>query len=1809
MAIESFEKMTRSTASGPLPSGVPSFADLEREAAAEVQAGARDPVLGTYLPYRIEGRRPLLRGFLLDERDRAVFGDVVNPPLQGKVVGSGVRMGPEQKLEGYYQLQMDLSAEQAVGQRDWITESLAGMKVPPEKALEVFREAYRNGQINVQLADLGLAILKNQDTPATWAQIARLKKEVKGPYSPELLRWWEKMGTAAADQVPLMAETLKAAPAGAALGGAAGALAGATVSLSPTIGEEAVIPALTFGGMKLGAGLAGAYRIGQIEAGSAVLDLLDAGVDPAIAKAAAWGVGAVNGALEMTEMGLLLKTLPGGRMLGHKALSAAVNKLVKQGTLRNLAAQHAVRFGTYLSAETAQEIAQESVSITAEEFSKALTEQLSGFEGHYATVAEIKKRLAEIGVKSLQGFTVLGIPGSALSAGVDVVQQVRRPADLLLPDLRTTEIPARAEEIPTVGAENPKLATVPAAEEIGSGPSTSQAGGAASAGIAGPARPDLTAPQTDYLRKLLHGWYLQPDVLTVGELIDQERAAGELPGPILDRLAFWLEGVRTVEDSYTIAGMQSAVPELALEYERQVASVVERGIEAIAGQANQRLLPASPADLSGDLTPPAAEEKSTIRNPKSAMAGRPAPEVLDAALAGLSLESLKQKAKEIGIRVKGKKAQLAALISDAIKAKAGVAKKTRGERDELRATEQAIKDHPLYQEMERSGGYQEAPLEMGYEGRTRTGLVDPGRTYYVEEKYRGDVEGYTGQPMTKGYDKALADRITYDREKGQAWDQALQEQALEGGFDEFMRGLKAAVAAQRVGPGGINESVLAEANKSNDPFLRMLAEKRRLLRARHSAYDINAALDKIAAEYEGMTRADYADLLIAGGEIIDPADPHPGSMKFKDFLDRLGQELGKPEGDSAWLRQYTTGVAETPRLMHERLKAEWQAVKTQEIAAELNLGQILKPEKKLTAQQEAEIEAVDAEKVAQQILEREKQTIFGQLIRGVFDEAAELGRLRQALHQAYRAGAAEGIAKAKAAYAAQEAKVKARKELRERVAKMLRIIHRPVGRSVALAQRLAIQEIQATVDPQFRAARTIAERQAAREYFAQHPEEAPPARIMKIIGQKAYGELSVAEIEETARAIVALRRAGKAAQTAKVEARAAQQEVDIEAVVDALTGGQPLPADFTRPSLHEKQRGTGEAVRNLWLHTLTPERLFDWLDRQKNYLGDMFRIFWTQVADAEAVKQKWILARRKAAQQILKDLNLTVDDLTADALEINGQTASVQDVLGIYNHCLNLEAKMAIQFGNEIGPADQGRVADYVENQRPVLKQLSDWILEHGYDEHFNRLYEASAQAEDRSVQRVNNYSPMRRMEVDFTPHEESLRLEKMQRAYFKKGYAEKGFTISRAEIPPEYQKPIRVDSWTLLLEQIEREEHYIAFADLVRRLQRMLKEDRVRSALRSRGGRDVEDLVQHYVDAVGNPNIYRTYGLVGWFLRRMRQHTAIAYLGVKLSTTLKQPVSLARYLPYAGLNLAKAGLEYVANPAAIRQFVVERDPLIEAPALERELEELKQADRAGYEKIQSAVGRVGFKPIEWTDGVGRTIGWYGVYLQEMQEHGDEAKAIQQARLATSLSQAGARSFQLPELYRTNDYVNAVLQFTNELNKLWNIESYDLPMLLKNGHYEQAFKMFVGIGIEASVMWMLANRSVPDEPKDWLNLFATEFESSIPVLGPVLVAAQKGFGGGDLPIVEAPARAYAALKKLGAKAVTGDADEKMALQAAGKLYEAVAVGAGLPYTGPRDVVRTVATGELSHLLGAPMTKKSTTKAGMRAAAARHKGEK
>lgn len=194
--------------------------------------------------------------------------------------------------------------------------------------------------------------------------------------------WWNihkpiaGLGSFLANQVPIAEWALKGATYGAAVGLGAGLAAGPA---APIVGGVTATGAAAAGGA-MGA-LYGVLRSTfEQEAAGAYQEFQDFRdergnpLDPRVIKAAALVVGAINAPIEAGAQELLLESIPGLdkiTALGRGGARAAVKQALRQPTIRAALFDAATSYAKTLTGETAQEVAQRFVAITAGELAKA----------------------------------------------------------------------------------------------------------------------------------------------------------------------------------------------------------------------------------------------------------------------------------------------------------------------------------------------------------------------------------------------------------------------------------------------------------------------------------------------------------------------------------------------------------------------------------------------------------------------------------------------------------------------------------------------------------------------------------------------------------------------------------------------------------------------------------------------------------------------------------------------------------------------------------------------------------------------------------------------------------------------------------------------------------------------------------------------------------------------------------------------------------------------------------------------------------------------------------------------------------------------------------------------------------------------------------------------------------------------------------------------------------------------------------------------------------------------------------------------
>lgn len=970
---------------------------------------------------------------------------------------------------------------------------------------------------------------------------------------------------------------------------------------------------------------------------------------------------------------------------------------------------------------------------------------------------------------------------------------------------------------------------------------------------------------------------------------------------------------------------------------------------------------------------------------------------------------------------------------------------------------------------------------------------------------------------------------------------------------------------------------------------------------------------------------------------------HPGEMTFDEFIDKLGVEL--MDKNSLWIERFGLAVRETPFQMHQRLQKEWKAQQAEITLGftEEALESPLTNDQKL---QINIIEASVLRPTAKAIADQKGLTVEELLDQNEGDRIV-LAEVKRQLRAAFRAGNQAGIDAAKKRFTDIATRARARKQLREHIKELARKIAKRAPATVDLLQREAIAALQAGIDPSFRASRTLTQRQRVRDFLANNPEAGIPKKLAAIISKKALNEYTIADLEALAAERERLETIGKTKKRLRLEQEQRRRDELSDQIVDNIradtdktttwiTPDKVDGADITLTQIKVEADGIRYDVRykgmsvvdgpqlvdheddsperlkqrvKRWLespqpapinsattkqnvvlkwwknfraNTLTPTRIFDLFDGGKaTFDGPMHEAFADAVNQATDAKLRMMDQRADAGQVKLDELGITIRDLAGKRI-VNGIEYSVQELLGIYGFNQNYQSRLALQFGNNIGAKTIADIIHHVETEDPRLAELTNWIIEE-FDEHFERLEAAWVEGHEKRLEKVERYLAMRRRELDYTPDERQINMELIERAALKKAYAAKGFTISRQDISPEHQKPIRLDLWSIWQEQVTRQEHFIHLDKLTSDLHKITSGQGFKDAVTNKYGKEYLKVVRDYVNRVANPHIYKSYGHDEVMSRMLRKHAAVSYLSYNVVTVLKQLPSVLFYLADAGpQHLLASSAEFFSNPKGLIDKVRRLDPQVAHPALERVLEELKINDQNQYQQIITRIGKNGMRMLYMMDSVARTIGWNAVYRNALdptttEGAASEAEAIRRAQASTLRGQPAANAKDISAIYTKSETLNWFLMFTNQISKIYGIATYDMPRQLGNGQVQKGMLQLAGLSISALVMWSISNRRLPEEPEDFADAIKDQAINMIPLIGAAIMRERRGFGESGIGAISELTKLLARLEEIAA----GKGDEKDM----NAVLEALAVLLGIPTVQPKRVIKAITEEDLAELIG------------------------
>ncbi len=776
-------------------------------------------------------------------------------------------------------------------------------------------------------------------------------------------------------------------------------------------------------------------------------------------------------------------------------------------------------------------------------------------------------------------------------------------------------------------------------------------------------------------------------------------------------------------------------------------------------------------------------------------------------------------------------------------------------------------------------------------------------------------------------------------------------------------------------------------------------------------------------------------------------------------------------------------------------------------------------------------------------------------------------RMAQAARKAYAAGKAE----VRALIRQQKIVARQKKALKKRANKAIATINKNIPKSVDFFYREAIQALQDSFTPGIISKKKLDQRRKSIEFFNKFPDrlkEIPASKWKKLL-RKPLNDLTLAELEDIAEDVKTLTEQGKLKRGIREKQAREATAKTAEELTEAIG---PIDPDKVITVENAKVPVTKKVLQKIKAWTWRPSRIFDLLDGMKNFKGRAHDIFINAVNKATNTELRMVDKRKDAGLKAMESLDITLYDL-AQVREVNGVRYSVDEMIGVYAHNKNRLGRLAIRYGNNLSDKDVNNVVSALSENE---KAWGDAIIDN-YGERYEVLRRAVINLENRDMGQEENYTPIRRLEVDHPTLTDEVVQAVLQREGLRRIHAQHGFTLERKDVPKEFQKPVNLGITNVWFSQLSRQEHYIHFGELIRDLHRIADNKDFRSAIESNFGKEFVTTIDHYIDMVANPSAYKSYNALENLSRKLRQHAVIAYLSYNLVTMTKQLPSLMLYLPEAGAaNLFSSIAQFASNPKEMIEMVKGKDPQVAHRSIERELEELRVQNFELHQNLLAKFGRAGLEGIYFFDSIVRTIGWNAVYQNALPSMG-EAGAVQHAQNVTLRTQPAAAAKDLARLYTTNEFANWFTMFTNQLNQLYNIATYDMRGYLQNEQYREFAAMAFAMSSMALMIWIITHRRLPEDESELADAAAEQIINAVPLIGKSIMAGKKGWGGTEIPSFEAPKAVGKSIDKI----IKGDFDDSDIADYA----EGIAVLFGIPYTGVKRIIKVAETGELKELVG------------------------
>lgn len=703
---------------------------------------------------------------------------------------------------------------------------------------------------------------------------------------------------------------------------------------------------------------------------------------------------------------------------------------------------------------------------------------------------------------------------------------------------------------------------------------------------------------------------------------------------------------------------------------------------------------------------------------------------------------------------------------------------------------------------------------------------------------------------------------------------------------------------------------------------------------------------------------------------------------------------------------------------------------------------------------------------------------------------------------------------------------------------------------------------------------------------------------------------TIAELEDLYNYIKGLKREGRLKKERDDDIRKQKLRQSSNKIKSEMLGGKDFTGIRHLGSKESEKKTRSSIFTKERINTLTPSRVFQFL--AKGVKGELYKVFHDDlnVALNESLDNRF--KREAKGDNELKKLGIKKKDLSKSyTLEFDGEKATytIDEIIHMNIALKNEQSRDALIYGNFIG-TDRYTESELEGLEEKALNQINQFIsklddkyikwgdyLLKDFDDNYNRLREAYILDKNEDLGHVENYFTIVRAERrgdDGKSLHDILKEESKTRTK----YANKDMTKSRVEIANHHQTPIKLGATAIWTNQVEKQEHYISHFQILKDMNYIT--ENIKDVAKVTYGNSATKWLGKFVEDVSKPDLFKNHDDITTFQTLLRNNMAVSYLAFNLMTIAKQMPSFLYYSYNTNpVDMMASAVDFISHPVKTMEFVDSNSPQMKSRAINRFTEEMKQDDSRKSVQAVKKVGQVGMLGITYVDKGVTALGWNAIYkthykkLSQIMSHEKAHKeACKEADTTIMNTQPSARAKDLPALYRSESAVKWFLMFSNQLNKIYNITTYDIPQSFKNMQFGKGMSQTIGVLMGMSAMSFLGGFKLPEDEEEKSEAITKEFlkqiSAYIPVVGKGMSQGIDGFYGNSgvdmLPVSKE-------IGEIISMATDGSITDEEAFKKATKgLAAQGSVAFGLPYTSANRTYKAITEKEVLELLGSSFTK-------------------